>query len=404
MTQMPEGWHDGTLVVHGLPEPDQWHAHLPPIYQTTTFTTDSIEQGARIAAGSEPGYLYSRVGNPTLTGLERTVAALEHAAGGISFSSGMGAVSAAFMAALKAGDRVLIQDVHYGSTQAFCNTILPQIGVEVVVGDLTQLEAVEAVLKAKPTAMVYIETPANPTLKLCDIAALTELAHRYHAVVAVDSTFPSPLLTRPLEYGVDLVVHASTKHFSGHGWALGGIVLYADAARWHPPLFHMRAMYGAVPSPFDAWLIQLGLKTLHLRFERACQNALAIAHFLQEHPQVAGVHYPGLPDNPQYALCQKQMRGIGGTMVSFDIQGGAEAAKSFCNATKLFALTASLGYVDSLVQYPAAMTHGMLPVKQRRAMGIGDGLLRLSIGVEDEADLLGDLDQALAVVKNGRID
>ena len=353
-----------------------------------------MEQINRIIAGEEQGYVYSRVGNPTFTNLERTLAALEHGTGALIFGSGMGAVSAAFMAAVKHGDRVLTQDVQYGSTQGFCNTILPQIGVEVVATDFSDLDAVELALQQAPTALVWMETPANPTLKLCDIQAITDLAHRHGAVAAIDSTFPSPLLTRPFDYGVDLVVHATTKHFSGHGTALGGVVVWQDAARWQASLTHLRASFGAVPSPFDTWLIQLGLKTLHLRFERACSNAWQIAQFLREQTAVTAIHYPQFPDHPQHALCQRQMRGIGGTMIAFDV-ADAIAARRFLDRVQLFTFSGSLGYVDSLVQYPAATTHGMLSPEQRRSMGIGDGLLRLSVGIEASEDLLGDLEQAL---------
>jgi methionine-gamma-lyase len=371
-------------------------AHVTPIYQTSTFVFKDVDQGAHRFAGEEAGYIYTRLGNPTLTELEAKIAALEGGEAALGAASGMAAISTALVSLLKQGDHIVAGDTLYGCTHGFIHELLPQYGIEVTMVDTSDINNIEQAMKTN-TKVVYVETPANPTMKLVDLKGTAEIALNHGARLIVDNTFMSPYLQRPIEHGADVVVHSATKYIGGHGDVIAGLIISSKEL-----IDNMRIPYlkdfGGVLSPFDAWLLLRGLKTLGVRMDRHCANAQKVAEYLEKHPLIDEVHYPGLPSHPQHELAKKQINGFGG-MMSFELKGGLEAGKVLMNSVKMISLAVSLGCVDSLIQHPASMTHSPVPREERLKAGITDGQVRLSVGIEDIEDIIADLDQALKEVK-----
>ena len=380
-------WGPGTLAIHAGQSPDpSTGAVMPPIYATSTY--------AQSSPGVHQGFEYSRTHNPTRFAYERCVAGLEGGSRGFAFASGM-AATATTLELLASGDHVLaMDDLYGGSFRLFERVRRRSAGLDFSFVDMTDPALFEAALTPK-TKLVWIETPTNPLLKIVDIAAIAAIAHRHGALVVVDNTFASPILQRPLEHGADIVMHSATKYLNGHSDMVGGMIVVGDDADLAERMAFLQNSAGAVQGPFDSFLALRGLKTLHLRMRAHCENAQAIAGFLQGHDAVKDVIYPGLASHPQHELAKRQMDGFGG-MLSFRLKGGFEAAKRFCERTRLFTLAESLGGVESLVNHPAVMTHASVPVETRARLGIGDDLVRLSVGVETVDDLRADVDAALS--------
>jgi len=384
----------GTLCVHAGERPDPSSgAHTTPIHQTSTFVFDSAEQGAARFAGKEDGYIYARLmpNTPTHAVLIEKIAALEGAETGQSFSSGMSAITGVALSFLKKGDHLLSTDVVYGGTYELFESVLSRLGIEVSFVDTTDLEKVQRNLK-KNTRLVFLETPANPTMKICDIAAICEMARQAGAVSIVDNTFATPMFQKPLQLGADAVLHSCTKYIGGHADLLGGVVVGS-----HEFISSMKPVVnltGLTIAPHEAWLCIRGLKTLHLRMEKHANNALEVAKYLETHRKIAWVRYPGLQSHPQYEIAQKQMTGFGG-MLSFGVTGGIESGRKLMNSLELCSLAVSLGAVDTLISHPASMTHAGVPKEVRIKTDITDDLVRLSVGIEEPEDIIADLDQAL---------
>ena len=365
-----------------------------PIYQTSTFYFDSAEQGGRRFAGEEGGYIYSRLGNPTTKVLEDKIAMLEGGEAAAAMSSGMGAISAALWTLLKAGDHVIASKTLYGCTFALLNHGLTRYGVEVDFVDVTDVENVRKAMK-KNTKVVYIETPANPTMLITDIEAVSKIAHEVEGCkVVVDNTFCSPYLQRPLEFGADIVVHSATKYINGHGDVIAGIVVGKEDYINEVKMFGIKDMTGCVLSPNDAFLMIRGMKTLQIRMDKHCANAMAVAKFLESHSAVEKVYYPGLESFEGHELAKKQMSQFGGIM-AFEVKGGVEAGIKLMNSLKLCILAVSLGDAETLVEHAASMTHSPYSKEEREAAGISDGLVRISVGLEDVEDIIADLKQGL---------
>ncbi|MBB6365164.1 cystathionine gamma-lyase [Xanthomonas sacchari] len=376
-----------TLAIHGGQHPDpSTGAVMPPIYATSTY--------AQSSPGEHQGFEYSRTHNPTRFAYERCVAALEGGSRGFAFASGM-AATATVIELLDSGSHVIAMDDLYGGSYRLFERVRKRTAaLEFGFVDLTDPAAFEAAIRPT-TKMVWIETPTNPMLKIVDIAAIAAIARKHGLLVVVDNTFASPLLQRPLALGADIVVHSATKYLNGHSDMVGGMAVVGDNAEVAEQLAFLQNSVGGVQGPFDSFLALRGLKTLPLRMRAHCDNALALAQWLETHPAVEKVIYPGLPSHPQHALAGRQMTGYGG-IVSIVLKGGFDAAKRFCERTRLFTLAESLGGVESLVNHPAVMTHASVPVARREQLGISDALVRLSVGVEDVGDLRGDLQAALA--------
>ena len=410
MKQPPSSYEGlNTFLTHYTESENPQNSHLPPIYQNSVFTFNDTESGAAIATGEAPGYYYTRLNNPNHQQLAQKLAALEawdlirqnpdadpeELAGGLVLASGMAAVTAAILACVSAGETVLAQAALYDGTYLFLNNLAPRYGINVVWVEDNSPEGWAKAFETHPEAkLAYIETPVNPSLLLTDIAAVTELAHAHGARVAVDNTFGTPFCQRPMAFGADIVVHSTTKYLSGHGQVLGGAVLTTDLDLLHGQLYQIYKLIGGTPSPIDTWMTNIGLKTFMLRMDRICQNALRLAKVLEKHPAVNRVYYPGLASHPDHALALRQMINFGG-MIAFDLKGGLEAGKHMMNNLKVATLAVSLGNVDTLIQHPASMTHCHTPREKRLAAGITDGLVRLSVGIEDSADLCRDLLNAI---------
>ena len=404
-TFIPTGF--GSLAIHAGHEQDPRYAHLTPIYASSTFVYDDAEQGMRRFSGEEPGYIYTRWGNPTFTEAEEKIAAME--AFGVRdpkgtplqlkaflHSSGMAAISTLFLSNLKAGDKVLSHFSLYGGTQEYLQNLLPPLGISVVIADLRDPEKAKAALKADPSIrMVYLETPANPTIQCVDIEVLSKLAKEHNCIVACDNTFATPYLQQPFRYQVDFVIHSTTKFLNGHGTAIGGVLLGRDLEFMKTKAYRIYKTLGGNSNPFDAFLLVNGMKTLELRMDRHCQNAMEVARFLERHSAVAKVNYNGLESHPDYAVTKKQMRHPG-AMLSFELKGGLQAGIQCMNKLKMCTRTVSLGTCDSLLCHPASMTHKSVPAPLRAQYGITDGLIRMSVGMENLPDILADLDQALS--------
>jgi cystathionine gamma-lyase len=386
MTDEPPAQHFATRVIHGGQRPDPLTgAVMPPIYATSTYVQSS--------PGVHQGFEYSRTRNPTRDALQAAVANLEGGTSGFAFASGM-AASATLLELLDAGAHIVaMHDLYGGSYRLFENVRKRSAGHQVSFVDLSDPAALEAALRPN-TRMVWVETPTNPLLKLVDLAAVAALAQRHRLLSVCDNTFATPFIQRPLEHGFDMVVHSTTKYLNGHSDSIGGAVAVRDA-ELAERIAYLQNAVGGVPGPFDAFLTLRGIKTLALRMERHCANALGVAQFLERHPQVERVIYPGLPSHPQHALARRQMSVGYGGIVSAVLRGGLAAARRALERCHLFALAESLGGVESLIEHPGIMTHASLPEATRRSLGIGDGLIRLSVGVEDVADLVADLRHAL---------
>ena len=383
-----------TAIHHGYDPLEHQGALVPPIYLTSTFAFPSAEYGAACFSGEEAGHFYTRISNPTLQLLEARVAALEGGSAAVAFSSGMGAITSTMWTLLRPGQEVLADTTLYGCTFAYFRDGLARFGVRIRHVDMTDLHAVAEALSTD-TRVVYFESPANPNMRLIDIQAVAGLARARGAITVVDNTYSTPYLQKPLAFGADVVLHSATKYFSGHGDVTAGLAVCADAAMAKEiRLYGLKDMTGAVLSPQDAFLILRGLKTLALRMDKHCANALALAQMLSRHAAVKQVFFPGLPSDPFHELARRQMRNFGG-MVAFELHGGVQAGKRFINALQLVARAVSLGDAESLAQHPASMTHSAYTPQERIAHGISEGLVRLSAGFEDEADLLQDVKAAL---------
>jgi methionine-gamma-lyase len=369
---------------------------VTPIYQTSTFRFTDVDQGARRFAGEEPGYIYTRLGNPTVEDLENTLAELENGYRGIATASGMAAVNTVYLTLLGQGDHMVGHHALYGPSRGIMEKVYPRYGVSSDFVDCTKIEEIEKALRPE-TKLLYLETPANPTMEITDLEAACALAKERGIVTCVDNTFCSPYLQRPLDLGADIVLHSMTKFINGHADIVGGAIV-AKNGEMHQRLAYMMMNMGFNIDPHQAFLARRGLKTLAIRIERAQQSAQEVAKYLESHPKVEWVLYPGLSSHPQYELGRKQMQGPG-AMISFGVKGGLEAGKTVMNRVRLAVLAVSLGGVETLIQHPASMTHSKLPRAEREAAGISDGLVRLSVGIEDLEDILGDLDQALAKVQ-----
>lgn len=399
-----------TLVTHIGEEDNPHHAHVTPIYQTSTFNFADVATGAGIVARTSPGYYYTRLGNPNLEHLASKIAILEgldlvraqpqakpeEVVAGQVFTSGMAAITAVLFSRLKAGDTVVAQEAVYSATFTFLKEIAASLGVKVAwVRDLSQ-DGWEKAFEAHPDVrLAYAETPANPTMAVVDLKMVAELAHHHAAWLAVDNTFASPYCQRPLSLGADIVMHSTTKFLSGHGALTGGAVVSSHPEYIHKSLFKYVKVLGGIPSPFDAWLAHLGLKTFELRMQRHCENALQVARFLSMHPAVERVYYPGLEDDPGHEIALRQMHAFGG-ILSFELKGGMQAGIRLMERVRLATLAVSLGNVDTLIEHPASMTHGPVPLQDRLNQGITDGLVRLAVGIENLPDILADLEQGLS--------
>ncbi|MCA1243249.1 methionine gamma-lyase [Stappia stellulata] len=392
LTNAPLGFAT-RAIHHGYDPMDNEGALTPPVHFTSTFAFDTAEQGGEIFAGDRAGHVYSRISNPTLALLEDRIADLEGGEAGVAFGSGMGAITAVMWSFLSPGDEIIVDRTLYGCTFAFFRHGLAKFGITVTHVDLRDPNNLEAAISER-TRIVYFESPANPNMRLVDIAAVSRVAHAAGARVVVDNTYATPVLTRPLELGADIVVHSATKYLGGHGDLVAGLAAGSAEDMQQVRLVGLKDMTGAVMAPLTAHLVLRGLKTLELRMERHCANAMAIAELLVHHPAVAVVHYPGLAGFPQHDLAARQMPGFGG-MVAFELTGGAAAGIRFMNALSLARRAVSLGDAETLVQHPASMTHSTYTPEERAAHDISDGLIRLSAGLETRADILADVSAAL---------
>lgn len=394
-----------SLAVHGGHVKDPMYAHLTPIYASSTYVYDEAEQGMRRFSGKEEGYIYSRWGNPTMNEAELKIAAMETfgiekdgkplEAKAILHASGMAAISSLFIATLKRGDKVLTHFSLYSGTQDFLKSLLEPLEVEAIIVDLRDVELAEKCLKEDPAIkLIYLETPANPTLQCVDLEALSTLAKQYGKLTACDNTFATPYLQQPFKYGIDFVLHSTTKFLNGHGTAIGGVLLGTDIEFMKTRATKTHRLLGGNSNAFDAFLLMNGMRTLEVRMQRHCDNSTQVAEFLNNHPAIAKVNYNGLNDHPDYAVSQRQMKHAG-AMMSFEVKGGFDAGVKFMNALQMCTRTVSLGTCDTLLSHPASMSHSSVPRENRLEYGITDGLIRLSVGIENIEDILEDFNQAL---------
>ncbi|MGB9721577.1 MAG: trans-sulfuration enzyme family protein [bacterium] len=388
--------HIETNIVHGGVHFDEkTGAHVPPIYMTSTFVFKDVDHGARLFRDVEDGYIYTRLGNPTIDLLAKKMALLESTEAGLVFASGMAAIFATILTCCKSGDHIISDKVIYGGTYGLCQGVLPRLGITTTFVDTTNDSEILSALKPN-TKLILAESPANPTLRINDISHLAEIAHKNKILLCIDNTFATPYLQRPIELGADIVVHSATKYLGGHGDLIGGIVVgKKDFIKTMAD--EIAKDVGGCISPVNAWLILRGLKSLAVRMERHCSNAMALARFLKNHPKVAKVYYPGLEDHPGYEIAKRQMRYFGG-MLGFDLKGGKEAGKIVMNSVKLCTLAVSLGDTDTLIEHPASMTHSTYTEEELIKAGINPGFVRMSVGIENVDDLIADLEQALAKI------
>jgi methionine-gamma-lyase len=389
-----------TKCVHSGIGEYEFGAVVPPIYQTSTFKFNSVEQGARLFAGEEKGYIYTRMLNPTVEALENCIAELEGGFKGLGCASGMAAIHTMFAALTSAGDHVLCSSAVYGPTTTLLNTIFKKYGVEADYVDTSNLEEVKRGIKPN-TKVVYIETPGNPTLYISDIEEISKIAKKNNAFTVVDNTFMSPALQRPLELGADIVLHSLTKFLNGHADVVGGIIVVKDEDTYKNFRKTLNQL-GGVIDPFNSFLVHRGIKTLSIRMQRHCENSQVIAEYLEKHKLIKRVVYPGLKSHPQYELGLKQHKGHGG-MITFEMAGGFEAGQILMNSVKLCQLAVSLGGVETLIQHPASMTHFSMGKEARAAGGITEGLVRFSVGIENVKDIIDDLKQAFQKVEKANL-
>lgn len=395
--------HNGgfaTTAIHaGVTKEKGYRSLAMPIYQTSTFYFDNCEQGGKCFAGEEEGFIYTRLGNPTTNLLEEKVAALEGAEAAVACSSGMGAVSACLWSIAAAGKHIIADKTLYGCTFAFLNHGMTRYGVEVDFVDTSDPENVRRALKSN-TCCVYLETPANPTIKIADIAAVAKVAHDYNPEIMVvcDNTFATPYLQRPLELGADVIIHSATKYLNGHGDVIAGFVVGSKEFITTVKMFGLKDMTGAVMGPQEAFLILRGLKTMEIRMQRHCENAVKLVEYLQSEPKVAEVFYPGLKNHPGYEIAAKQMHNGFGGMISITVKGGKAAGMKFVNSLKMCVIAVSLGDAETLVEHPASMTHSTYSPEELKAADIDEGLVRISVGLENIEDIIADFKQAFAQV------
>ena len=382
-----------TQVIHAGTNPDKTYRSVsPPIYQTSTFKFDSAEQGAKRFLGEEPGYIYTRLGNPTTSALQDAIATLENGIGALATASGMAAVSTIYLTFLETGAHIIGSEAIYGPSRVVMENEFSRFGVEYDFIDTSDIEQVKKAIKPN-TKLIFIETPANPTIKLTDIKACAEIAHNNGAVLAIDNTFMSPILQNPFDYNADIIMHSLTKYINGHTDVVGGILVFNDEGLMQRTR-RVLHNHGGTIDPNQAWLVLRGLRTLSLRVNKAQENAQVIANYLEQHPKVKWIGYPGLESHPQYDLAKQQMKGFG-SMISFEVEDGIEGGKTVMNNVEIATLAVSLGGFETLIQHPASMTHSSMNKQARLDAGITDGLIRISIGCEDPQDIQDDLENCL---------
>jgi methionine-gamma-lyase len=382
-------------LIHAGSFKDKFGSAIVPIYQTSTFAFESASEGAKCFAGESDGYIYTRIGNPTINALEEVIASLEGGYGGIATSSGMAAVSTIYMGLLAQGDHIVSTDAVYGPSRVIMETFFARFGVESTYISTSNIDEIKRAIKPN-TKMLFVETPTNPTMEITDIEACVAIAREFNLVLVIDNTFASPVLQRPIEMGADVVFHSMTKFINGHADIVAGMIVTRTKELYKKLRSTMVGM-GCNMDPHQAFLVHRGVKTLSLRVERAQENAKKVAEFLENHPKIAWVKYPGLKSHPQFELAQKQMKGPG-SMISFELKGGFSAGEKLMNNVHMALLAVSLGGVESLIQHPASMTHSKMNKEAREKAKITDGLVRFAVGIEDVEDIINDLDQALAKV------
>lgn len=390
---MTKDYGFATRQIHGGHAKNAAGALTSPIYQSSTFVFDDAKQGAQRFAGQEDGYIYTRLGNPTELEVENKLASLEGAEAGLFTASGMGAISSTMHTFLKAGDAVIASKVVYGCTHSLLDEGLRKYDVDVTFVDTTDLQAIKSNIK-KNTKMIYVETPANPTLDVSDIQEIAKIAKANDLLFVVDNTFSTPYIQQPLQLGADITVYSATKYINGHGDVVAGAITGRKELLDQIHMVGMKDMTGSIISPFDAFLVSRGMKTLDIRMEKHVKNAQKIAEFLHDHSKVADVYYPGLKDFKGYETAKKQMK-LPGAMITFDLKGGREAGEKLINSVKLMTIAVSLGDAETLIEHPASMTHSTYSPEALQQAGISEGLVRLSVGLEDVDDLIADLSQAL---------
>ncbi len=389
-----------SLCVKEQPAKITTQPHQLPIYPTSSFRLGSVEQGMAIFSGEQKGDVYSRYGNPTIASLEKKVAALEGYGldiqpKAVMFSSGMAAISTLMMSQLTAGDKVLTQGNLYGGTTELLVKVLAPLGIKPIFTNLKDLNNIEQHLKQdKSIKLLYCESPANPTLACIDLEAISKLAKQYGCKTAIDNTFPTPYLQQPFRFGIDYVVHSTTKYLNGHGNSIAGMVVVRDGENDHYKVWQSMKLIGTNSNPFDAWMLNNGLKTLPLRMDKHCSNAQQIAEYLEKHHKVAHVNYPGLTSHPDHHTAKKQMKAFGG-MISFELKGGLEKGMEFMNKIQFCTMAPTLGDIDTLILHPASSSHINVDKEVRLRNGITDGLIRISVGIEHVEDIIADLEQAL---------
>ncbi len=384
-----------TKLVHSGDFDDAFGAAVPPIYQTSTFAFKNADEGAARFAGQQDGFIYTRLGNPTIKSLEQKLSELENGAGAVAFASGMGAVSSLYAALLKSGDHMIGSSALYGPSRSLMSTYFHDFGIASTFVDTSDLTMVEKAIRPR-TKLIYVESPTNPTMVLTDLKKIAELAHKKGILLAVDNTFSSPYIQKPLDLGADIVLHSLTKFINGHADIVGGALIAKDPETVKR-LRKTMAYFGANMDPHQAYMVIRGVKTLALRIEKASENAQKVAEYLEKHSKIAWVKYPGLPSFPQYDLARQQMK-LPGAMISFGVKGGLAAGKKLMDQVQLALLAVSLGGVETLIQHPASMTHAGMSAEERLQAGITDDLVRFSTGIEDVEDIIADLSQALAQI------
>ncbi|NCO54170.1 MAG: PLP-dependent transferase [Bacteroidetes bacterium] len=384
-----------TKLIHAGEINDQFGSATVPIYQTSTFSFKSAEEGAKCFAGESDGYIYTRIGNPTINALERQIATLENGFGAIAVSSGMAAATTIYLSLLSTGDHIVSTDAIYGPARGVMEKQFVRFGFQSTYINTTNVENIKKAIR-RNTKVIYIETPANPTMDITDIKACSEIAQKHDCLLVVDNTFCSPYLQKPLDLGADIVFHSMTKFINGHADIVAGIIIAKEEKLYHQ-LRNMMVNLGCNMDPHQAYMVLRGLKTLSVRIDRAQENAQKVAEFLEKHPKVSWIKYPGIPSHPQYELGKRQMKGSG-SMISFGLKRGFEGAKKLMNNVHLALLAVSLGGIETLIQHPASMTHAKVSKDDKQKAGITDDLIRVSVGIEDSKDIIEDLKQGLEKV------